>query len=101
MKGRKCMKRPMPSRSSSLGTALGPGERPGIPRSRPGTSTATPECGGGRAESHQDSWPLRLAAVEAGKWGCGRPGRRFHCDAYELVHQDGVGAVSYTHLTLP
>jgi len=42
-------------------------------------------------EIHQDSWPLRLAAVEAGKWGCGRPGRRFHCDAYELVHQDGVG----------
>ena len=41
--------------------------------------------------SGQDSWPLRLAAVEAGKWGCGRPGRRFHCDAYELVGQDGVG----------
>ena len=39
----------------------------------------------------QDFWPLRLAAVEAGKWGCGRPGRRFHCDAYELVGQDGVG----------
>ena len=41
--------------------------------------------------SGQDFWPLRLAAVEAGKWGCGRPGRRFHCDAYELVGQDGVG----------
>src|SRR5664280_3795138 len=31
------------------------------------------------------------AAVEAGKWGCGRPGRRSHCDAYELVTQDGAG----------
>ena len=41
--------------------------------------------------STQDSWPLRLAAVEAGKWGCGRPGRRSHCDAYELVTQDGAG----------
>src|SRR5664280_2206354 len=41
--------------------------------------------------STQDSWPLRLAAVDAGKWGCGRPGRRSHCDAYELVSQDGAG----------
>src|ERR1035437_7610410 len=41
--------------------------------------------------SDEDSWPLRLAAVEAGKWGCGRPGRRFHCDAYELVDEDGAG----------
>jgi hypothetical protein len=31
------------------------------------------------------------AAAEAGKWGCGRPGRRSHCDAYELVSQDGAG----------
>src|SRR5664280_1899912 len=31
------------------------------------------------------------AAAEAGKWGYGRPGRRSHCDAYELVTQDGAG----------
>jgi MoaA/NifB/PqqE/SkfB family radical SAM enzyme len=44
-----------------------------------------------RSMSTQDPWPLRLAAVEAGKWGCGRPGRRSHCDACQLVTQDGVG----------
>jgi transposase len=31
------------------------------------------------------------AAVEAGKWGRVRPGRRSYCDALELVDQDGVG----------
>jgi hypothetical protein len=41
--------------------------------------------------SSQDFWPLRLAAVEAGKWGCGCPGRRSHCDACQLVTQDGAG----------
>jgi hypothetical protein len=41
--------------------------------------------------TQEDSWPLRLAAVEAGKWGRGRPGRRFHSDACELVQEDGGG----------
>ena len=38
----------------------------------------------------KDSWPLRLAAVEAGKWACGRPGCRFRFDARQLVLKDGV-----------
>src|ERR1035437_10927354 len=41
--------------------------------------------------SDEDSWPLRLAAVEAGKWGCGRPGRRFRSDVPSLVAADGAG----------
>jgi hypothetical protein len=39
----------------------------------------------------KDAWPLRLAAVEAGKWGCGRPGCRFRFDAGQLVLKDGAG----------
>ena len=41
--------------------------------------------------AEQDLWLLRLAAVEAGKWVGGRPGRRSNCDAFELVDQDGAG----------
>jgi hypothetical protein len=40
---------------------------------------------------NQEPGPLRWAAVEAGKWGRARPGRRSYCDALKLVDQDGVG----------
>ena len=45
--------------------------------------------------------PLRWAAVEAGKWGRARPGRRLYCDALELVSQDGVGATDRNCRLLP
>ena len=45
----------------------------------------------GRLFRLKDPWPLRLAAVEAGKWVCGRPGRRFRFDACQLVLKDGAG----------
>jgi hypothetical protein len=45
--------------------------------------------------------PLCWAAVEAGKWGRVRPGRRCICDAFELVFQYGAGATDRNCRLLP
>jgi hypothetical protein len=53
------------------------------------------------AISYQEPGPLRWAAVEAGKWGRVRPGRRSYCDALSSWTRMVLGATDRNCRLLP